>query len=456
MSPDGSILDIDEGRLLIDGVDVLDLAQRIQTPFFVYSARAVRWNVESLRNAFTRRHIDTDILYASKACSLMWFLRQVLGSGTDIEVNSGGELWKALKAGFRPDQIVFNGIAKTVPEIREALRVGIRTIIIDSLFELERVAGTASELGTPAPVALRVDVDVPTQTHPGMATTHGSKFGADIDQAVDGYRFAAAHEWLRPLGLHAHLGSQITTTDPYVRGIDAALDLVAEIEASCDVTLEVLDIGGGFPVPFKPADGPVDPADYFRAPIGLDDYAEAICGALRARRPDLRLFVEPGRAIAAPAAILVTRVQNEKLKYVRDVQGGHVGDERWIILDAGYNTLLEHCLYDWYYPCVVAGRLVETPGQPFRIGGPLCDAGDAFVGDDDDGCRRLPAGTSVGDVVVFSQVGAYGLDMMTPCNSRPRAAVYAVEDGIVRRVRREETYSDMIAHDEGWEPRRPA
>lgn len=456
MSADAGILTVRDGRPLVDGVDLLELTQRIATPFFLYSAAGVRWNVESVRNAFTRRHIDTDVLYASKACSLMWFLRQVLGAGIDIEVNSGGELWKALKAGFRPDQIVFNGAAKTVTEVREALRVGIRALIVDSLFELERVGGVAADLRTPAVVALRVDVDVPTQTHPGMATTHGGKFGVDLDQAVDGYRFAAAHEWLAPRGLHVHLGSQITTTDPFVRGMEAALDLIAEVEAACDLTLEFLDIGGGFPVPFKPADGPVDPGDYFRAPFGIDEYARAICAVLRQRRPDLRLFVEPGRAIAAPAAVLVTRVENEKTKYVRDSHGGHVGEEHWVTVDAGYNTLLEHCLYDWYYPSVVADRLAEVHTRRFRLAGPLCDAGDVFVGDDADGCRGLPSGTAVGDVVVFSQVGAYGLEMMTPCNCRPRAAVYAVDGGVVRRVRREETFSDMIAHDEGWEPRRPA
>ncbi|MBM3147058.1 MAG: diaminopimelate decarboxylase [Actinobacteria bacterium] len=455
MSADAGILEVVDGRPLVDGTDILDLAQRIPTPFFLYSARRLRWNVESIRNAFTRRHIDTDVLYASKACSMMWLLRHVLASGIDVEVNSGGELWKALKAGFRPDQIVFNGAAKAVPEVREALRVGLRALIVDSLFELERVAAVAAELRRPAVVALRVDIDVPTQTHPGMATTRGGKFGVDLAQAVDGYRFAAAHEWLEPRGLHVHLGSQITTTDPYVRGIEAALDLVAEVEAACDITLEFLDTGGGFPVPFKPAEeAVVDPGDYFRAPFAVDEYAAAICGVLERRRPDLRLLIEPGRFIAASAAVLVTRVENEKVKYVRDPRGGLLGEERWITVDAGYNTLLEHCLYDWYYPSVVAGRLGEGTPAPFRVAGPLCDAGDVFVGDDEAGCRSLPSGTGVGDVVVFSQVGAYGLEMMTPCNCRPRAAVYAVEDGVVRRVRREETCADMIAHDEGWEPRR--
>jgi len=451
---------VQDGRLGVDGVDLLDLAERIPTPFYVYSARALRWNVESLRNAFSRRHIDTDIFYACKACSLMWFLRQVLASGTDIEVNSGGELWKALKAGFRPDQIIFNGVAKSYMEIREALRVGIRGIIVDSLYELERIGEQAEELQRPAPVAVRVDVDVPTLAHPGMATTHGGKMGTDLDQALEAYEFAAAHQWIHPRGLHMHLGSQITTPDPYERGVETALDLVERIEATCDLELEFLDVGGGFPVPFKPSEGDVDPADYFRTAYGVEDYAETICSALEKRRPDLRLFIEPGRAVAAPAAVLVTRVENEKMKYVRDAHGTHIGEERWVLVDAGYNTLLEHCLYRWYYPCVVASRIGEPADTPFRLGGPLCDSGDVFVGDGDCGaaavdCRRLPAGTTVDDVVVFGQVGAYGLEMMQPTLCRPRAAVYAIENGIVHLVQREETLEDMIARDEGWQPRRP-
>lgn len=445
---------VDQGRLVLDGVDIVELAGRISTPFFLYSTRRVRWNIESLRNAFTRRHMDTELFYASKACSMMWLLREVRSAGINAEVNAGGELWKALRAGFRPDQIVFNGVAKTRAEIREALRAGIRTIIVDSLFELERVAAEAQELQTLAAVALRVDVDVPTLTHPGMATTHGGKAGIDLDEAADGFRFAAAHEWLDPRGLHMHIGSQITTPQPYVRAIETALDLIAQVEGACGLRLEHVNVGGGFPVAFKrpEPDQVVDPADYFYAPHVIDDYAAAICAELRRRRPDLKLFLEPGRAIVADAAVLVTTIENRKMKYVRDAYGAHIGEEQWLTVDAGYNTLLEHCLYDWYYPALVATRADEPATQPFRLAGPLCDGGDVFVGDDASGCRYFPSTTDVGDLVVFGSTGAYGLEMMTPCNARPRAAAYAVDEGRVSRVRRQETNEDMIAQDEGWGP----
>jgi len=447
------VAEVTGGRLTFDGVDLLDLAQRIPTPFYLYSARRVRWNIESLRNAFTRRHIDTEVFYASKACSLMWFLRQVLASGIDVEVNSGGELWKALQAGFRPDQIVFNGVAKTLEELREGVRVGVRAFIVDSLSELERLAGVASTEQLPARLALRADIDVPARTHPGLVTAHGGKFGLDPDDAVEAFRFAAAHQWLEPQGLHVHLGSQVTTLEPYERGMEAALDLYAEVEAACDLELEYLDAGGGFAVPYKTSTGveAADAADYFRAPHGLDDYAQVVCGVVERRRPDLRLLVEPGRSIAATSAVLVARVEAEKTKAVRDRSGAKTGEERWLMLDAGYETLLEHRLYEWYFPAVVASRMGVEETARYRLAGPLCDSGDVWIGDDHRGFRELPAGTSVGDVVVFGQAGAYALEMMTPAMARPRAAAFAVEDGAVRRIRCRDSFEDLIANDEHWE-----
>ena len=173
MAAAGSIVEVRGGRLIFEGIDVATLADRVPTPFFLFSPRQVRWNVETLRNAFSRRHLDTELFYASTACHTMWFLRQVHATGINVAVRSGGELQRALLAGFRPDQIVFNGGAKTRHEVRDAVVAGIRAVIADSLYELERIADVAAGVGTPAAVALRVDVDVPTRAHLGMATASG-------------------------------------------------------------------------------------------------------------------------------------------------------------------------------------------------------------------------------------------------------------------------------------------
>jgi len=439
---------------MFEGIDVAALADRVSTPFFLFSPRQVRWNVETLRNAFSRRHLDTELFYASKACSSMWFLRQVHATGINLEVNSGGELQRALVAGFGPGQIVFNGVAKTRHEVRAAVVAGIRAIIADSLYELERIADVAAGVGRPAAVALRVDVDVPTRTHPGMATTHGGKAGIDLADAEQGFTYAAAQQWLNVRGLHCHIGSQITDAAPYVRAVEVALDLIEAAEQAMGGRLEFLNAGGGFAVPYRQVvPGTVcDAADYFCSTVQPDDYAAAVCDTLRARRPDLKLFLEPGRAIAANTAILVARVESQKVKRVRDERGDVVGEERWLAIDAGYNTLLEHCLYDWYYPAVVANRAAEAPAASFRLAGPLCDGGDVFVGDDGTEWRHFPATTGVGDVIAFGNAGAYTLEMMQPCNAQPRAGAYAVDRGEVVEIRRRETDDDMIALDVGWRP----
>ena len=432
----------------LDGADLTALAGRWGTPLYVYSERALRDTVTRLTAAFTARHPDTRVFYASKACSNLWLLDVVRRAGADVEVNSGGELRAALRAGFAPAQVVFNGVAKTRDEIERALACGVRALIVDSLHELERVAQVAAALGREAPVVPRIDVHVPALTHPGLETAHGGKSGIDRDDAVAAFRLAAADAWLRPVGLHVHVGSQITSLEPYRQALRAALDLVAQVEAGAGLRLELLDAGGGFAVPYVDDGAPSDAGDYFRCALGFDDYARVICGELRARRPDLTLALEPGRSVTAPTAVLLARVESEKTKGRRDAAGRRVGDERWLTVDAGYNTLLEHTNYRWYFRTVVANRAAEAADTPFRLAGPLCDGGDVFIGDDGTAWRRLPAGTTAGDVVAFRDCGGYTLETMNPYNARPRAAAVAVTaDGGVRLMRRRETDEELSRFD---------
>ncbi len=440
-------LDVRNGRLHVDGVDVVDLAARNHTPFFLFSAREVARNIAGLRRSFESRHPATELFFASKACSNLWFLRQVRRGGINVEVNAGGELMKASRAGFGGEQVVFNGVAKTEAEIATAVQFGVRAVIIDSLYEIERVAGVATALRHPVNVALRVDVDVPTLTHPGLMTTHGGKAGIDIDEAAEAFGRAAEHEYLRVVGLHMHIGSQITSVEPYHRAMETALDLVERVEKAGGVHLEHLNAGGGMAIPYRELPAVCAPADYFCSTLTPDDYAQAICEILERRRPDLRLFLEPGRSVVGTTAVLVSRVENEKVKGVRDAAGKRTGDERWLTIDAGFNTLLEHTNYRWYYRTIVANRADQPPDGGFRLAGPLCDGGDVFSGDGGSALRSFPAATSVGDIVVFLDAGAYSLEMMSQYNARPRAAAYAVVDGEVVQIRTQDTLDDMVAHD---------
>lgn len=448
MSGSEGLLTVTDGRLAFDGHDLVELAQGRPTPFFVFSQRQLQANVAAVFEAFTRRHAATSVYYASKACSNLWFLGEIRRAGVDIEVNAGGELHKALRAGFEPGQIIFNGVAKTREEIDEAVRRGVHALMVDSLFELARIEGVAAAAGVVARVAPRIDVYVPTLTHPGLETAHGGKAGIDRDDAVAAFRRAADSPHLAPVGLHVHIGSQITSVDPYRQAVVAALALVDEVEGAAGVKLEFLDAGGGFAVPYR--EGPVacHPADYFCSRLSMEDYAATICGELERRRPDLRLALEPGRSIAGTTAVLVSRVENEKTRGMRDARGRRVADERWVTVDAGFNTLLEHFSYAWYYRAVVANRAAEAHDTEFRLAGPLCDGGDVYVGDGGTVFRTLPRATTVGDVVVFLDVGAYALETMHPYNGRPRAAAYAIlAGGRLELVRRADDDDDLVAHD---------
>ncbi len=437
-----------DGHLCFDGVDLVEVADARATPFFVFSERRLRDNVEAVLGSFRRVHEATEVFYASKACSNLWFLGVVRDAGANVEVNAGGELEKALAAGFEPDQIVFNGVAKTKDEIERAVACGVRALMVDSLYELGRIGEVAASIDAVAAVAPRIDVHVPTLTHPGLETAHGGKAGIDRDDAGQAFRLAAEHPNLEPVGMHLHIGSQITSVEPYRQAIGAALELVAEVEVAAGVRLRFLNAGGGFAVPYREAPVTCHPSDYFCSLLTAADYAEAVGGVVAARRPDLQLFLEPGRSIAATTAVLVSRVENEKVKGRRDGAGRRIGDERWVTVDAGFNTLLEHTNYAWYYRTIVASRAGEEADTDFRLAGPLCDGGDVFAGDAESPYRRFPAATAVGDVVAFLDAGAYTLEMMNPYNARPTAAAFAVTAaGELVRIRRRDTAEDLVAHD---------
>ena len=437
-----------EGHLCFDGVDLAEVADRHETPFFVFSEGRIRANVEALTTAFRERHAATEVFFASKACSNLWFLHVVRDAGANVEVNAGGELKKALAVGFEPRQIVFNGVAKTRDEIRRAVACGVRAFMVDSLHELGRIGEVAAAMDSVAAVAPRIDVHVPTLTHPGLETAHGGKAGIDRDDAAAAFRLAAEHPALEPAGLHLHIGSQITSVEPYRQAIAAAIDLVEEVEAAAGVRLRFLNAGGGFAVPYREAPVTCHPSDYFCSVLGAADYAAVVAGEVAARRPDLALFLEPGRSIAATTAALVARVESEKTKGRRDGAGRRIGDERWLTVDAGFNTLLEHTNYHWYYRTIVASRAGEAADGEFRLAGPLCDGGDVFAGDGDSPYRSLPESTTVGDVIAFLDAGAYSLEMMNPYNARPTAAAFAVTGtGELAQIRRRDTDADLTARD---------
>jgi diaminopimelate decarboxylase len=214
--PMKDVITCERGRMRFDGIDVAGMADTTPTPFFLFSSAQIDRNIATLRDGFRAHHSATRIFYASKACSNLWFLDRVRRGGSDVEVNSGGELWKARTVGFEPGQIIFNGNAKTRDEITAALRPPIEAIVVDSVFELRRVADVAADLGAQARVSLRVDLNVASETHPGLRTSKGAKAGIDVNEALGAFGLAAQLPNIRLVGMHYHIGSQITHVEPYL------------------------------------------------------------------------------------------------------------------------------------------------------------------------------------------------------------------------------------------------
>lgn len=441
--PMKDVITCERGRMRFDGLDVAALADTLPTPFFLFSAAQIGRNVAAVLEAFRAHHPATRVFYASKACSNLWFLDRVRRAGADVEVNSGGELWKALRVGFEPRQIIFNGNAKTREEIEAALRPPIEAIVVDSVFELRRVAETAADLGARARVSLRVDLNVATETHPGLRTSAGAKAGIDINEAIGAFGLAAELPTLQVVGMHYHIGSQITRVDPFVEALKGGLALLDRVETAHDLRLEHLDIGGGLAIPYYDRSGD-EPDTYFEAPHTLELYGRAIAETFHAARPKMRLYLEPGRAIAGNTAILVTRVEAEKTKLV-EAAPGRIQREDWLMVDAGFNTILEHSSYHWYFRAVVADRCSKPPVRPFRVGGPLCDGGDVYTGDPGSAFRYLPIGTKAGDAIAFLDVGAYSLECMSAYNGRDQAAAYMVTEAGLRRIAARRTVKDFVA-----------
>ena len=446
-----AMLGCSRGRMLFEGVDVTELAETTPTPFFLFSGPQLDRNITSMREAFQSRHAATRVFYASKACSNLWFLDRVRRAGIDVEVNSGGELWKAKRAGFDASQIVFNGNAKSEGEIAAALDPPIEAIVVDSVFELERIAAVAADQCVEARVALRIDLNIPSATHPGLQTGNGAKAGIDVNEAIGAFGLAVQLPNLKVVGMHYHIGSQITDVEPYSEALDQALALLERVETAHDIRLEHLNIGGGYAIPYYDRIRD-EPDTYFEARHTLDDYAEAVCSKLRAARPDLSLYLEPGRAIAGDTAVLLSRVEAEKTKLVESGHG-RVAREDWLMVDAGFNTILEHSSYQWYFRAVVANRCSKPPVRPFRLGGPLCDGGDVFTGDPGSLFRFLPPSTGVGDLVAFFDVGAYSLECMSAYNGRDQAAAYLVDETGVRLIAERRSVLDFVANEHFGEPK---
>ncbi|MBB4286772.1 diaminopimelate decarboxylase family protein [Roseospira goensis] len=466
--------DLTDGRLTLRGQTADALAARYGAPLFVFDGPGIEAALARLRAALDRHHPNTRIAYAAKACGLRAVLELMRAAGADIEVNSGGELEKAMLAGFRPDQVVFNGVAKTDADLTHAIRLGVGAINIDSVHELERAAAMAGDVGRPARVALRLVPDLTGGTAPGQETGGAAtKFGCTPGElpalaAV----LAGAGDRIDLVGVHVHAGSQITDAATFAAVGQRVVDLVRMVTAATGRAVPSVNVGGGLPVAYVAAPAPGAVPDYLHAGIGPDEAASALLTPIRDGLGEaVTVVLEPGRSLVAGAAVLLARVVNAK---ARD-------GARWLLLDAGFNVLGDQFGYKWYFHMVNATRAGASHDTPFRVGGPLCDGGDVFFDVDGESQvaallaampalaeraedlrrllvrlpthRALPLGSTVGDVLCLLDVGAYAVDQVTHYNGRPAPAVVMLDaDGADHLVRRRETVMDLMVHDAGWPP----
>jgi diaminopimelate decarboxylase len=451
-------LDTHSEHLLIDGVDALRLAGEYGTPLYVFSERRIIQNVRNLRKAAESVHPRIKLCYASKANSNMSVLATILSAGGDIEVNSGGELFKARKVGFKPEQVVFNGVSKTDKEIEDALLYGIMAINVDSLWELEQIERVARKTGRVANIAIRLVPEIVTRSHIGLQTgLLSSKFGVSPAQIEQAFTIALkASDVINLTGIHIHIGSQTPDPHPFAAAFAEMWRFVIDFYRKTGHRFSHINIGGGLPVNYL-QDTPqshdiaererdmlsaqLNPAEVLRSAL---DEALSASGDQDGLLAGLTIVLEPGRRIIGDAGLLLTKVCNIKDR-------PETGDT-WLLTDAGYSLAISMAMYKWYYHLISASRTREAHQTPYKVAGPLCDSGDVYFdlerGSRLPNYRLLPEGTRPGELLALLNVGAYALDQASDYNGRPRpAAVMVKESGEVRIIRRAETYEDLYAMD---------
>lgn len=408
--------------LCCEGVPVADVADAVGTPVYIYSRAALERRFAEFERAFAG--VDHLVCYSVKANSNLAVLRTLARLGAGVDVVSGGEIYRALQAGVPPAKMVYSGVGKSRDEIRYALEQDILMFNVESLQELDTIDSIAGELGKIARVSLRVNPDVDPKTHPYISTgMKKNKFGIAMEAALDAYREAAGRANLEVAGLDCHIGSQIVETAPFVDALQRVRAFLERL-AGAGITIRYLDIGGGLGITYDD-----------EAPPAPQEYARAIAGELEGL--GCTLVLEPGRAIAGNAGILVTRVAYTK----------QAAEKRFIIVDAAMNDLVRPSLYEAFHG-VLPVRRGTGETVTADIVGPVCESGDFLARG-----RAVPD-AGPGDLLAVMSAGAYGFTMSSNYNSRPRVPEVLVDGDCYHVVRRRETYEDLVRLEHIPEPLR--
>ena len=404
-----------DGKLYCEEVAAADLVAACGTPLYVYSKAAILERYHEFDRAF--EPLDRLICYSVKANGNVGILRLLAQQGAGADIVSGGELHRARLAGIPADRIVFSGVGKTVTELAAALEAGIYGFNVESEGELWALSQLADTMNLRAPIAIRVNPDIETPTpHHYTRTGHkATKFGIPMEDAPRLYRLAASLPGIMIRGIDVHIGSQILDVEPYRLSLTRVLELVDQLRSE-NILLEYIDLGGGFGVTYEGDDTGPDAADF----------AKALVPELR--RAGLRLVLEPGRYIVAPAGVLLTRVITVK-------EGAQ---KSFVITDAGMNDLLRPSHYASFHHIAGTEQHPERDRMTVDIVGPICETGD-FLALDREIERVLE-----GELLVVGTAGAYGFAMASNYNARPRPGEVLVDGDKFSLIRRRETYDDLV------------
>lgn len=407
-----------QGVLHAEACAVPDLVRQFGSPLYIYSKQALLSQFQRYQDALD--DYSGLVCYAVKANSNLSVLKVLADAGAGFDIVSMGELERVLRAGGRPDRVVFSGVGKQRDEIERALAVGIHCFNVESYPELELINSVAQDMKVQAPVSLRVNPNVDAGTHPYISTgLKANKFGVPVEQAEAFYRQAHDLPHINVVGVDCHIGSQLTDTAPLVEALDSLLALVERL-AESGISLRHVDMGGGLGVSYNDGEAAPD----------IEAYIEYIKSRLAPY--GLSLVLEPGRSIVADAGIFVTQVQLLK-------EGE---DKNFAVVDGAMNDLLRPALYGAWQRVQPVTQNTDGTAQTWDIVGPICETGDFLAKD-----RTLAL--QAGDLLAIMQAGAYGFVMASNYNTRPRVAEIMVDGDQVKLVRRRETLDDLLALEEG-------
>ena len=396
-------------------IDFKELANKYQTPYYVYDFDHITTQYTQLKESFRAR--KSLIAYAVKANSNLSVIKHLANLGAGADCVSIGEVKRALKAGIPSYKIIFSGVGKSDDEIKEALNLDILLINVESAEELNRVETISKELNKVARISIRVNPNIDPKTHPYISTgLHENKFGVDIDTAKRMYIQCKNSESLEPTGIHCHIGSQLTQLQPIKDAVKIVADLVRNLKA-IKIELSFMDVGGGLGIVYKD-----------ETLIDTYEYTQSILDVMFGL--DLTVICEPGRFIVGNSGVFVTKVLYEKVN----------GNKRFIIVDGAMNDLIRPALYNAYHRIEVLNDNKEF--SDCNLVGPVCESGDFFAKN-----IELPK-TNHNDLIAIYSAGAYGFTMASNYNTRGRVAEIAVENGVDRLIRKRETFEDLIALEE--------